>query len=456
MGYDIRGVYGKNLTDGSAALIGGAFGSSLPEGSTIYVASDPRTHSPPLLSAFVSSVTATGVNVVDVGMAPTPLLTYVLATHKNSSGAVITASHNPPQYNGIKLYYSGLDLSPNQMQSVGSSASTGVFRKAQNAATVTKQSFNDDYVNFISSKVKMGGRPIKVVVDTGNGACGLVAGSAYTQMGCDVTRLYWEPDGTFPNHLANPHKEETLDSIKREVVRQGADLGIALDVDGDRCAFIDELGRKVRSDDALGLFARQELASNPGSSMVYDIRLSNAFPQGVQALGGTAIASKCGRTFVGALMRESESILGGEQTGHTFFRELFYHDDAIFCGAKMLQLLSNTNEPLSKLVDGLVHYPCTPELRISVDNDYKYKLVKQAEEDFAAAAPAMGAKLVALDGVRLDFPDGSWGLLRVSNTEPAVTLRFEGTTIEGLITAYEYFRDYLSTRKVVLPSSPPS
>jgi len=450
-GYDVRGIYGKDLTEGDAKSIGRAFGTLFKPGDNIVVGGDARTHTPPLKDAFIGGLVSSGVNVVDVGLVPTHVVTFEVLRRNASGGAVITASHNPAEYNGIKMYLGDVPLSSKQMALVGDAALNGKFRGSGKGVMVAEAA-GEYYSDAVSQACRFG-KTLRVVIDAGNGACGPDARKIFARLDCDFEVLFEEPDGHFPNHAADPHKEATLDSLKKRVVESKADLGVALDGDGDRVAFVDENGVKVRSDDALIFLLRHYLSRVKGGSVAYDLRMSNAVPDEVKRLGGVPVLSAAGRTNVGEAARKSGALVAGEQTGHTFCGDFYYHDDALFAAAKFCQVLSLSSRTLSQEVALIPRYVASPELRLKVPADKKREIVALVVAYIKSEAPKLGGKVLEIDGIRADFPDGSWGLVRVSNTEPAITCRFEAHDATGLRKVYALFRGKLLELGVDAPAS---
>ncbi len=447
----MRGIYGKDLTEGDAESIGRAFGTLFKPGDSIIVGGDARTHTPALKEAFIAGLVSSGLNVVDVGLVPTHVVTFEVLRRGASGGAVITASHNPAEYNGIKMYLGDVPLSSKQMAVVGDAALNGKFRSSAQGAAVA-EAVGEYYDDAVAQACKLG-KTLRVVIDSGNGACGPDARKIFARLDCKSEVLFEEPDGRFPNHAADPHKEATLDALKKRVVESKADLGVALDGDGDRVAFIDENGVKVRSDDALIFLLRHYLSQGKGGSVAYDLRMSNAVPDEIKRLGGVPVLSAAGRTNVGGAARENGALVAGEQTGHTFFGDFYYHDDALFAAAKFCQVLSLSSKTLSQEVASIPKYLASPELRLKVPAEKKREIVAAVVAYIKSEAPKLGGKVSELDGVRADFPDGAWGLVRVSNTEPAITCRFEAHDKKGLQNVYALFRGKLSELGVDAPAS---
>lgn len=450
-GYDVRGIYGKGLDAADGKAIGAAFASALLKpGDVLVVGGDARTHTPPLKKAFIEGAVSAGVDVVDIGLVPTHVVTFEVLRRKAAGGAVITASHNPGEYNGVKMYVGDVPLSRKQMDAVAKTALSGKFRVGKGKSSASPAG---EYYSDAVAAVCKPSRKLKVVIDSGNGACGPEAKRVFEKLGHDFEILYLEPDGTFPNHLADPHKDATLVALKARVIERKADLGIALDGDGDRVAFIDEKGVKVRTDDALVVLVRHYLSQSKGASVVYDCRMSNSVADEVKRLGGVPILSAAGRTLVGEACRASHAVIGAEQTGHTFCGDFHYHDDAIFVAAKFAAVLSQSKLALSKIIASVPKYPASPEYRLAVPNERKRAVVAEVAAYAKAKAPGLGAKVNEIDGIRLDLPNGAWGLVRVSNTEPAITCRFEAKTKAELDAVYALFRARLVELGVDAPKS---
>lgn len=468
-GYDIRGIYAEQLDERTAGAIGKAFATLLLKkkipNRKVFIGRDNRPSSLSLRNAFADSLHFAGFDIVDLGLAATPLVQFAVSREKCAGAAIVTASHNPPQYNGFKMYFRNLPLMGKDMLAVEKIFKSGKFASTGMQGHELARQIDGEYIGDVLGRIHLK-RKLRVVIDSGNGTCGIVARELLTRLGCTVISLFEDMESAFLNHIADPHDPRNLKWLSEEVVRQKADLGIAFDGDGDRAGFVDEKGRHIREDDASMLFLRHELEKaardNGGGkyaakgagriksshSIVYDLRLSRAVAQEVRKLDGKPVMSRAGRIAIRENLIANNALFGGEVSGHFFFADHFGFDDGIYAGAKMCEIVSGMGMRLSEAVKLIPHYPATPEIRLHCDNDRKFKVVENVRK---ALRKKYGAKILTIDGVYLNLPD-SWGLLRVSNTEPAITLRFEGKTRGDLKEVYGVFGKILRIQDVRLPS----
>ena len=434
--YDIRGVYGVDLTPELAVKIGLAFGSILDEGLEVMVGRDSRLTGPILQSALTSGLTASGCNVIDIGLVATPLVYFASIHYGVKGGAMVTASHNPPEYNGFKLCRGGVSYSyETGIGEVERRVKAGDFRLVgwDKAGRIESRNVIPDYVEHVL-KGRSLEKPLKVVIDVGNGSCGF-AGEIFRRLGCEVRVLFGEPDGRFPNHIPNPLLEETLKPLRETVLNWNADIGIAFDGDGDRVGFIDDKGRIVRGDQALILFAREILSKHPGSKIIFNVLCSKAVVEEINALGGKPLMVRVGHSYIHEALLKEDAPLAGELSGHFYFGKEYYgYDDAIYAAIRMVELVSKADGKFSSLIDSVPTYVASPEIRIRCPDEVKFKVV----ERFKQKLQDQNYNLITVDGVRVEVEDG-WGLVRASNTEPALVLRFEASNqnrlreIEGWI-----------------------
>jgi phosphomannomutase len=438
--YDIRGFVDQNFTEPVLQRIGKAFGTFLAQRrspsdagpGTLAVGRDVRLSSARYAQALIAGLRGTGADIVDVGQVPTPLV-YFAVNHLNTdAGAAVTASHNPPQYNGLKLRKrdeglpNGLPLQPAEIQEVCRLASDGPFRQGAGGG-LRQADVVEPYVAYVQDRIRLARRLI-VVVDAGNGVAGPVATRVLQAIGCQVIPLYCEPDGTFPNHMPDPLKPENLQDLIRQVKESGADLGIALDGDGDRLGVVDDQGQILEADRYLILLARNALRERPGASVVFDVKCSMALIEEIQRLGGQPVMSRTGYPNIMARRREVGAALAGELSGHMFFNDpVIDFDDGTFAAANLIQALAQEGAPLSQIVAALPRYYSTPEERFYCPDDQKFGVVDQLREAFRADPRVK--EVVDLDGARVTL-EGGWGLVRASNTEPALTTRFEAISPE--------------------------
>ncbi len=447
--YDIRGFVDQNFTEPVLGRLGGALGTFLAgdgEPGTVAVGRDVRLSSQRYAATFIEGLRNTGARVIDVGQVPTPLLYYAVNTLHTNGGGCITASHNPPQFNGLKARKreaglpNGVPLRPSDIQDLFRLAQGGTFRKAA-AGAHDHHDVVDDYVRYVATQIKLA-RPLKVVVDAGNGVAGPVAIQTFTALGCEVIPLYCEPDGTFPNHMPDPLKPENLRDLIAKVKETKADMGIALDGDGDRLGVVDDAGEILWADQYLVILARNALRTHPGGSVVFDVKCSQGLIDGITAAGGVPVMSRTGYPNIMSRRRETNAILAGELSGHTFFGDpVIDFDDGTFAGANLLAALSREPVSLSHLVADLPRYHATPEERFYCADDAKFAVIDALKEAFAHDASVH--EVISLDGARVVL-DGGWGLVRASNTEPAITTRFEGVTPERAQAIRTSFMDRLA------------
>lgn len=443
-GYDIRGVVGKDFDAAFAYKLGMAFAVFLGKPSgPVFAARDNRSHSPILEKNFVAGARSRGFDVVELGIAPTPVMQFVLATSKASGGCIVTASHNPPQYNGFKLYRGKSTLSSREMAKLEKIFYGGDYGRKTKRGLLVQKDVSKEYLGDILKRGKLG-RRMKIVVDAGNGVCGPIARKLFEALGCKLTMLFEDMDSAFLNHVPDPHNPENMRWLQEEVLRQKADLGIAFDGDGDRVGFVDDKGRTVREDDAVILFLRGISAGK--QAVILDLRLSMAVREDALRLGFRPVVSKAGRIAIREELKRRKAAFGGEVSGHYFFRDHFGFDDGIYAAYKMAAWLSAQEKPLSETVGSIKHYPATPEMRLQTDK--KNEVVNAVRKNLRKK---FGSKLKTIDGALLDL-GCSWGLVRVSNTEPAVTLRFEGKTKAALKKVQGIFRRELAAQGIRLPN----
>ncbi len=425
--YDIRGLAGSDLTPEVAELIGRGWGTWLRRhgGSTMVVGRDLRPSSPGLRDGFVAGATAAGCDVTDIGYATSPLMYFATIERGTSGGANITASHNPVEYNGIKMVsQAALPLSEAEILEVRDLAQARDF--ASGHGHVVEWDARETYYDKITSTITLS-RPMKVVADTGNGVAGLFVPECLRRLGCDVTELYTEPDSTFPNHLPDPEKEENMRDLMALVPKVGADVGLAWDGDGDRLGVCDERGHRYEADYINILLARDLLSRHPGATILLDVKSSINVLEDVREHGGTPMLWKTGHSHMKRKMREEGLLLGGELSGHHFVAEGFYPiDDGLFAAARVLDILARSDRPLSGQFEGLPKLYATALIQLKCPDDQKFAVVRSAKDSLSASYP-----VIDIDGARADFGHG-WALIRASNTSPALTVRCESRTPEGL------------------------
>jgi phosphomannomutase/phosphoglucomutase len=436
--YDIRGIVDKELTESAAAQIGRAYATMAAErgAKTVSVGRDGRMSSPALRDHLVKGLTAGGLNVVDIGVCPTPILYFSLFHLKVDGGIMITGSHNAAEYNGFKMCIGKEAIYGEDIQHLRTIVEGGTFRSG--SGTVSERPIIPDYLAYLKqSFAGVHAKGLPIVIDCGNGAAALVAVQAMEQLGCTVTQLYCDLDGRFPNHHPDPTVVENLEDLIREVKNTKAAVGIAYDGDADRIGTVDERGTIQWGDRLMVIYARDILASNPGATILSEVKASQCLYDDIKQKGGRPIMWKTGHSLIKAKMKEEKAALAGEMSGHMFFADRYFgYDDAIYASCRLIEILTKANRPLSSLVADLPPTSVTPEIRVDCEDDVKFELVKCVQTRFLQYAKAKeplgkeGIKIrdiITIDGIRIIFEDG-WGLIRASNTQPALVLRFEATT----------------------------
>ena len=444
--YDIRGVVGRTLTPEIVRAIGRALGSLGRErgAPTFAIGRDGRLSGPELAGALAEGLNAAGADVIDIGMAPTPV-TYFAAYHLKCGSCVsVTGSHNPPDYNGLKLVVGGTTLYGDDIQDLKKRIDSGKLSSGQgkrNAASVL-----DAYVQRITGDVKLA-RKMRIAIDCGNGVAGMLAPRLYRALGCEVEELYCEVDGRFPNHHPDPSVPENLQELISTVKNSSCELGIAFDGDGDRLGLVTKDGEIIFADRQLMLLAKDVLSRNPGAEIIYDVKSTRLLGPWIEKHGGRPTIWKTGHSLIKAKLRETGAPLAGEMSGHTFFKERWYgFDDALYGGARLLEILSKERDA-NRTLKSLPNAPSTPELHWHLEEGEPHKLVEKLQ----AAKPFPGAqRILTIDGVRVEYADG-FGLARASNTTPVIVLRFEADTPAALERIKKDFRAALQPLK---PNAP--
>ncbi|MGD8408445.1 MAG: phosphomannomutase/phosphoglucomutase [Thiohalophilus sp.] len=440
--YDIRGIVGRTLTPQHMLLIGQALGSEARSRglSKIAFARDGRKSGPELGGALVQGLQSTGLEVVDVGMVPTPVLYYAAYEMAEGSGVMLTGSHNPPDYNGVKMVLGGETLSGDAIQGLRQRIEKKDFTQGQGSYATHK--VINDYTNRILSDVKLA-RPLKVVIDCGNGVAGAVAPALFRGLGVELIDIYSEVDGNFPNHHPDPSQPENLSDVIELVRAQNADLGIAFDGDGDRIGVVSSDGSIIWPDRLMMLYAADILTRNHGAQIIYDIKCSSNLTKVIWEKGGEPIMWKTGHSLIKAKMKQSGALLAGEMSGHIFFQERWYgFDDALYAAARLLEILAKDKRKPREVFNALPDAINTPELRIDLAEGEQHQVM----EELMSRADFENANVIMIDGVRADFEDG-WGLVRASNTTPSLILRFEAKDKEALKRIQQQFRELLKSVK---------
>ncbi|HKJ68573.1 MAG TPA: phosphomannomutase/phosphoglucomutase [bacterium] len=424
--YDIRGRVKEDFTDDVVGALGKGFGTwSQRQGAgTISISGDIRLTSPHLQKKFAEGVLATGVNVIDAGTLPTPA-NYFSLYHLPIEGAVqITGSHNPPEYNGFKMSLKTGAVYGDQIQTIRQIIEKEDYETG--SGELTQQDILGDYIDMVAEKIELQ-RPLKVAMDCGNASAGLAAPEIFRRLGVNLTELYCDVDGSFPNHHPDPTVLKNVRDLIDTVKQDGYDVGIAYDGDADRVGVIDDTGKIVWADRLMTIFL-DEVIQQEGEEVIFDVKCSQALEQTIRAKGGTPVMWKTGHSLIKQKMKESGARFGGEMSGHLFFADEYYgYDDAIYVSARILQTLSRQQKTLSQLLEDLPHFESTPEMRLeAADDEEKFKIAEQAKEYFSQEY-----EYIDVDGIRIKFGDG-WGLVRPSNTQPVIVCRFEAKTPERL------------------------
>lgn len=425
--YDIRGLVGENLTPEIVHAIGRAFGSELREVSdnhTATIGRDGRASSSGYLVALAEGLRQSGIDVTNLGLVPTPLVHYGATKRNTGAAIVVTGSHNPPSYNGLKFALGPLPFSGGALLRLHDRIVKGGFRSGE--GSLQTYDVLDEYVQEVASQIRIA-KPLRVVIDCGNGASGVLSRKLFEAIGCDVVVLYEEVDSTFPNHHPDPAVPENLEDLRGAVIEYRADVGIAFDGDGDRVGVVTETGENVWADRLLALFAQDVLAHKPASTIVFDVKCGVSVRETVASRGGKPVVSPTGHTNIKQHVCEHKAMLGGEFSGHFCFPDRWYAiDDAAYAGTRFLELVSNVSKA-SELFEDIARRPATPEILIPVEDHRKFEIV----EKLARCASFNGGAVDTTDGIRIDFADG-WGLVRASNTSPKLSLRFEAETRSAL------------------------
>ena len=448
--YDIRGVIGKTLDADAARSIGRAFGSEVRAqgGDAVVVARDGRLSGPELIQALSDGLRAAGVDVVNVGMVPTPVGYFAASVPLKLEGGerrvdsciVVTGSHNPPDYNGFKMVLRGAAIYGEQILALHQRIVDENF--SEGSGTYTEYDIADAYLDRIASDIKLA-RPIKIVVDTGNGVAGGLAPKLFKKLGCELVELFTEIDGNFPNHHPDPAHPENLQDVIRALKETDAEIGFAFDGDGDRLGVVTKDGQIIYPDRQLMLFAEEVLSRNKGAQIIYDVKCTRNLAKWVKDKGGEPLMWKTGHSLVKAKLRETGAPLAGEMSGHVFFKDRWYgFDDGLYAGARLLEILTRVEDP-SQLLNSLPNSNSTPELQLKLEEGENFELIARLQQ----SATFTGADdVVKIDGLRVEYPDG-FGLARSSNTTPVVVMRFEADNDAALKRIQEDFRRVILAEK---------
>ncbi len=449
--YDIRGIVSKALTKEIVFDIGRALGTKAKEHDIkiIVIARDGRTSSPSLSDALAKGIITTGINVLDIGMVPTPVLYFVARHTEGRSGIMITGSHNPADYNGLKMVINGETLANEKIQQLKTIINEQSYFKTKPIGSIEQNNlFTQEYIGIISEDIRVS-RPLTVVLDCGNGVAGELGPLLLKTLGCQVIELFCDIDGTFPNHHPDPSNPKNLIELITSVKHYKADLGIAFDGDGDRLGVVDSSGKIIWPDRQMMLFAKDVLSGKPGAEIIYDVKCSRHLAEQISKHGGTPTMWKTGHSLMKAKLKETGAKLAGEMSGHIFFNDRWFgFDDALYSAARLIEILSKDSRSSAEVFADFPDSINTPELNVALNEGENFSFI----EKLTAAAKFSDAKIITIDGLRVDFQDG-WGLVRASNTTPSLVLRFEADNESALRRIQEQFKQLMTKIKpdIVLP-----
>lgn len=436
--YDIRGIVENALTPDAVQQIGQAFATeALSQGQkTVVIGRDGRLSSPELAQRLSQGLRAGGCDVIDIGMVPTPVLYYATHKLKTGTGIMVTGSHNPPQYNGLKMLIAGNTLYGDGIKALYHMIVEGRVNSGE--GTHSELDIVPEYLDTIVNDIKLD-KPLNIAVDCGNGVAGVLATELFTRLGCNVTELFCDVDGNFPNHHPDPSKPENLLDMQNAMKENALDIGLAFDGDGDRVGILDDKQNILWADRQMMLYAADVLKRKPGALIIYDIKSTTNLETVIKDLGGVPLMWKTGHSFIKAKMKETGAELAGEMSGHIFFKERWFgFDDGLYSAARMLEIVSQRDEPTSTIFEALPDSFNTPELQIDFDEGEHYKFM----DKFIAEALFENADIITIDGIRVNYANG-WGLIRPSNTTPCLVLRFEANDENTLKEIQNIFREQL-------------
>ena len=441
--YDIRGIVGMDITAPIAVVIGKATGTFLlgkNDGNRIVVSMDNRLSSPEMKAALIEGLRSTGCDIVDIGMSTSPMMYQAVCEEKAAGGVIVSASHNPKEYNGFKIV--GRDAYPvaaDDIFALRDIALSGKFMTAKGETSLTVKNIEEEYFKKITSVIRPG-RKLKVVIDTGNGIAGKFAPDLYRRLGCEVVEVFTELDGNFPNHIPNPEHEANLVDAMKAVVDSKADFGIGIDGDGDRIGLIDDQGKFLSADYAIILFARDYLKRHPGETILVDVKSSMNVINEIKKNGGTPLLYKTGHSLIKKKMRAENLHMGGEFSGHFYIFENYYpFDDALYASSKVIEILSNSDKPLSEHFVGLPQLYSTSLIELGCADSVKFEVIKKVVELFSKTN-----EVNDIDGARVEFNSG-WAIVRASNTTPFLTFRAESDSQAHLVDVLTAMQDTLAT-----------
>jgi phosphomannomutase/phosphoglucomutase len=436
--YDIRGLVDRDLTPEGVRSLGTAVaGTLLRDGiSQAVVGRDVRLSSDTYFGALSEGLMSGGVDVVDIGVVPTPVFYFAAKRWNMRGGVMITASHNPSEFNGFKVWRGDGTLYGDDIAELYDLSRAA--RPGDGRGSMTTRDAVEEYIEWIAGDIDLA-RPVRFAADGGNATAGLVAPQLLSRLGCDPVMLFMKPDGNFPNHHPDPTVEKNLVDLRKAVRDGGLELGVGFDGDSDRIGVINDRGDILWGDTLLALFARSVLATHPGASVVFEVKCSRALPEDITRHGGRPIMWKTGHSLIKKKMRDEGALLGGEMSGHQFFADRYFgFDDALYAACRLLEIVASSGEPLSAMLSDLPKYESTPEIRVPCEDERKFDVVRAVAERFKPTN-----EVIDVDGARVIFEKG-WGLLRASNTQPVLVMRFEADDRESLDTIRHTFADALA------------
>jgi phosphomannomutase/phosphoglucomutase len=422
--YDVRGLVDQDLSEDIVELLGRGYGSYIRSHgiNEALVGRDNRPSSTPYRDALTRGLLASGCDVIDVGEVPTPVFYFSLHEYNKQGGAMITGSHNPPQYNGFKLCRGHGTIYGEEIQKLKRLIDAGDFSSGEGKQT--REEPVQAYIDHIAGDIKVE-KPLKVVVDAGNGVGGKVAPQLLRELGCEVVELYCDLDGNFPNHFPDPTVPANLEDLRALVARENADMGISFDGDADRIGAVADDGSIIWGDQLMILFSRDILERNPGGTIIFEVKCSQALVEDIENHGGVPLMWKTGHSLIEAKIREEKALLAGEMSGHIYFADRYFgYDDAIYSACRLVEFVARKGSSLSQLLSDIPKYYATPEMRIESSEEEKFEIVETIKEEFSR-----DHEVIDIDGARVLFGDG-WGLVRASNTSPVVVVRCEAKTPE--------------------------
>ena len=439
--YDIRGIASEDLSDEFVMSLGSALSHKIKKLGLkqVVVARDGRLSGARIYSALINSFLDNGVDVINAGMVPSPLLYFAVEKFNTKNGVMITGSHNPKEYNGFKIILGGKTIYGQEIQNIKNDILQGTHSKEIQKGNLEEIDILDDYINELKNNISLK-RSMKICLDCGNGVGGVIAPKAFKAIGCEVVELFSEVDGNFPNHHPDPGNPKNFEDLQSKIIESNADIGIALDGDADRVGIVDNSGKIIYPDIQMILYAGQVLEKNKNATIIFDVKCSNILKKFIEENSGIAYMSKTGHSYIKKNLFEKNALLAGEMSGHIFFKDRWFgFDDAIYAGSRMLEILSEKEKKSSDIFSELPQNLSTPEINISISDENKFsiinKLIKILEKE--------SGEINSMDGIRIDR-NSCWGLIRASNTSPNLVLRFEGNSPQDLDDIKNVFKKAIS------------